>query len=105
MHDMIYTTLDSPIGELLLLGDGQALHGLYMQDAPHPVPIDPEWRRDDTPFADARHQLAEYFAGERTEFDVALADQGTPFQRDVWRALSGIPYGETVSYGELARRT
>src|SRR5919204_4518177 len=100
MNDMLYTTLDSPIGELLLVGDGQALHGLYMQEAPHPVAIDPGWRREDESFAVARGQLGEYFAGERTEFDVALADQGTPFQRDVWRALRGIPYGETVSYGE-----
>ena len=103
MNDTRYTTLDSPIGELLLVGDGRALEGLYMQEAPHPVAIDPGWRRDDHAFAEARHQLAEYFAGERTEFDVALADQGTAFQRDVWRALRAIPYGKTVSYGELAR--
>jgi len=104
MDDMLYTTFGSPLGELLLLGDGRAPRGLYMQEAPRPVAVRPNWRRDEAAFAEAERQLTEYFAGDRTGFDVALADQGTPFQRDVWRALRDIPYGETVSYGELARR-
>src|SRR5438067_575022 len=104
MNEMLYTTFESPVGELLLVGDGSALHGLYMQDAPRSVAIPPHSRRRDAPFVVARRQLEEYFAGNRTRFDVPLADRGTPFQRDVWRALRGIPYGETVSYGELARR-
>ncbi len=101
---MLYTTIDSPLGELLLLGDDQALRGLYMQEAPNPVAIQPGWRANDGAFADVRRQLAEYFAGQRTAFDVPLAADGTPFQRAVWRGLQAIPYGETFSYGALARR-
>jgi len=51
-----------------------------------------------------KRQLEEYFAGERTIFDIPLAPEGAPFEREVWRALEEIPYGETVSYGEIARR-
>ena len=99
---MLYTTIDSPIGELLLLGDGSALHGLYMQEAPKPMALEPDWRANPGAFADVRRQLAEYFGGDRTAFDVPLAAAGTPFQRAVWRGLGDIPYGETVSYGEVA---
>jgi methylated-DNA-[protein]-cysteine S-methyltransferase len=101
---VIYTTMDSPIGELLLLGDGESLHGLYMQAGRHPVPINPRWERDDEAFADVRRQLEDYFAGERSTFDIKMHMEGTAFQRTVWHALTEIPYGETISYGELARR-
>lgn len=101
---MIYATIDSPIGELLLLGDGESLHGLYMQAGRHPVRINPSWQRDDEAFADTRRQLEEYFAGERSAFDIKLHMDGTAFQRTVWHALTEIPYGETISYGELAKR-
>jgi methylated-DNA-[protein]-cysteine S-methyltransferase len=100
----LYTRVESPIGELLLVGDGHALHGLHMQDGRTAVPIHREWRRADEPFAHVRSQLSEYFAGGRVEFDVPLAMAGTPFQRRVWGALQRIPYGETTTYGELARR-
>jgi methylated-DNA-[protein]-cysteine S-methyltransferase len=99
-----YTTLDSPIGELLLLGDDHALRGLYMQHGRKPIDVAPTWERDDAPFGDVIAQLEEYFAGERTEFDVALEMEGTDFQLRVWNALRAIPYGQTISYGELARR-
>jgi len=99
----LYTTVDSPIGELLLVGDGHALQGLYMQ-AGRPKKIRPDWERSDEPFAAVAKQLAEYFAGERREFDVPLLLDGPPFQRQAWHALREIPYGETVSYGEQARR-
>lgn len=102
--DLLYTLQDSPIGQLLLLGDGHALHGLYMQDAPRPKQIQPEWELAAAPFTDAAAQLREYFAGERGAFDLELAMRGTPFERRVWRALQDIPYGATLSYGELARR-
>jgi methylated-DNA-[protein]-cysteine S-methyltransferase len=104
MSALVYTCLDSPIGELLLVGDGTTLHGLVMQDGKRPVEIGPDWARDDTAFAEARTQLAEYFAGERTEFDVPVHLDGTEFQVRVWNALREIPYGTTISYGELARR-
>lgn len=61
------------------------------------------WEVDDNAFPDAVEQLAEYFAGERTEFDLPLEMEGTAFQRTVWSALREIPYGETCSYGEIAR--
>jgi methylated-DNA-[protein]-cysteine S-methyltransferase len=98
-----YTTLDSPIGELLLLGDDAALHGLYMQNGRKPIAIAPEWQRASSPFADVAAQLGEYFRGERVSFDVPLVMHGTRFERLVWRALRDIPYGRTASYGEIAR--
>jgi methylated-DNA-[protein]-cysteine S-methyltransferase len=101
---MIYTTVDSPIGELLLLGDGDVLHGLYMQAGRKPIRVQSAWTRDDDAFADVRAQLREYFAGERSTFDIAMHLEGSAFQRTVWHALTEIPYGETISYGELARR-
>lgn len=101
---MAYTTLDSPIGELLLVGDGESLQGLYMQDGRKPAKIAAHWRRSDATFAAVREQLREYFAGVRTSFDVALTFNGGDFERTVWGELQTIPYGETVSYGEIARR-
>ena len=101
---MLYTTVDSPIGTLLLLGDGQALHGLHMQEGRTAIAVRPEWRHAAEPFARVAAQLAEYFEGRRTAFDVPLELAGSPFQRRVWAALRKIPYGETASYGELARR-
>jgi methylated-DNA-[protein]-cysteine S-methyltransferase len=99
----LYTTFESPIGELLLLGDGQALRGLYMQAGRKPVAIAPSWERSARPFTDVHAQLEEYFAGRRIAFDVPLAMEGSPFERLVWRALREIPYGATASYGEVAR--
>ena len=101
---MRYTTVQSPIGELLLLADDAGLRGLHMQDGPGPVTLEPAWRASPDDFDAVGHQLAEYFAGERAAFDVPLALEGTPFQRTVWGALQDIPYGQTISYGELARR-
>ncbi|MHB8689625.1 MAG: methylated-DNA--[protein]-cysteine S-methyltransferase [Solirubrobacteraceae bacterium] len=99
-----YTTIESPIGELLLAGDEAGLSRLYMQDAPRPFKVPAEWRRDDQALAPAVVELREYFAGERREFTVPLAPHGNDFELRVWDALREIPYGETVSYGEIARR-
>jgi methylated-DNA-[protein]-cysteine S-methyltransferase len=101
---MIYTTVESPIGELLLVGERGVLHGLHMQDGLRPTRVRPDWVRRDDAFSDVRAQLREYFAGERTTFDLRLHMDGGAFQRTVWHALTEIPYGETISYGELARR-
>lgn len=98
----VYTTLESPIGELLALGDGRALHGLYMQHGRRPIAVDASWERLAEPFAQVRAQLEEYFAGKRTEFEVPLAMDGSAFEQRVWQALQEIPYGETISYAELA---
>lgn len=94
----LYTQIESPIGELLLFGGEHSLQGLYMDRRP----LD-SWKRADEPFADARAQLGEYFAGQRSEFDIELDLRGSTFQRTVWDALLEIPYGETRSYGEIAR--
>jgi methylated-DNA-[protein]-cysteine S-methyltransferase len=100
----IYTTLDSPLGELTLTASAGAIDGLFMDGQRHrPAGVE-RWMRDDPPFAPAAAQLARYFAGERVDFDLPLRPRGTPFQQRVWAALREIPYGETVSYGELARR-
>ena len=99
-----YTTMDTPIGELTLVSDGDALTGLYMDMQRHRPPLDPASVRDDAPFEDAARQIDEYMAGERTSFDLPLRPAGTAFQLEVWRALTEIPFGETISYGELARR-
>lgn len=103
-HSLFYTSMHSPIGELLLLGDDQALHGLYMQEGRKPVQVAPQWRRSAAPFAGVQAELREYFAGERVSFQTPLAMDGSPFELRVWRALTEIPYGETVSYGEIAKR-
>jgi methylated-DNA-[protein]-cysteine S-methyltransferase len=99
-----YTTIDSPIGELLLVGDDTALCRLHMLEGRKPIAISDDWERDDEHFADVVAQLREYFAGERTTFHLELRMEGTDFQRRVWQELCAIPYGETISYGELARR-
>ena len=104
MSPLIYTIIDSPIGELLLLSDGEALRGLYMQDGRKPATISPSWVCSTEPFAAVTEQLNEYFAARRTVFDIPLTLEGAPFEREVWHALEEIPYGETVSYGEIARR-
>jgi methylated-DNA-[protein]-cysteine S-methyltransferase len=101
---VLYTSFDSPIGELVAVGDGRALQGLYMQEGRTAIDVGAGWQYADGPFDEVRAQLADYFAGRRTTFDLPLAMTGSPFQRRVWRALQQIPYGETTSYGEIARR-
>jgi methylated-DNA-[protein]-cysteine S-methyltransferase len=92
------TTFDSPIGRVLLVGRDGKLTGLYLdRDA------DAGWVPDEGRLDDVRRQVDEYFAGTRTTFDVDLAPEGTPFQLAVWEALLVVGYGETASYGEIAR--
>jgi methylated-DNA-[protein]-cysteine S-methyltransferase len=100
MKDTLYTHIPSPIGDLLLTGDEHSLQGLYM--SPYRMPDEAKTARE--PFTTAVEQLEQYFAGERVEFDLALDMHGTQFQRDVWDALLTIPYGETRSYGEIAKQ-
>jgi len=98
-----YDIVDSPVGRVLLTGDDRALAGLYLLDAgEHSASIRPQWIRVDGGFAQATAQLAEYFAGTRTEFDVPLAPRGTQFQLAVWAELFRIPFGVTRSYGDVA---
>ena len=95
-----FTTTASPVGELLLTGDGVALTGLDW-DGPTPPAGAVE---DAGPFAAVLAELDAYFAGQLTAFTVPVAPRGTPFQTRVWAALVGIPHGTTISYGEQARR-
>ncbi len=101
---MLFTKIDSPIGELLLVGDGSTLYRLNIPGGRRRVIPGPGWERNDEAFADTRAQLDEYFASRRREFDVPLALHGNPFELRVWHALLEIPYGETASYKEIARR-
>jgi methylated-DNA-[protein]-cysteine S-methyltransferase len=100
---MRYTHVESPIDRLLLVGEPGTLAGLYVADHEKAMVPDATWVEDADAFTDVIAQLEEYFAGERTEFDVALEPRGTEFQQAVWSALQAIPYGETMGYGELAR--
>jgi methylated-DNA-[protein]-cysteine S-methyltransferase len=96
------TTIDSPIGELTLTSDGNAITEIWMGEA---KPLPGAVYKPDLPvFQEAARQFAAYFKRERTDFDFALRPQGTPFQLSVWEELKRIPYGTTTSYGELARR-
>lgn len=99
-----FSWIASPIGELLISGDGDSLTRLYMQTQKYGCQPHNTWRRDDALFKPARKQLDAYFAGELRDFDLPLAPTGTEFQRTVWQALLDIPYGQTESYGTLARR-
>jgi methylated-DNA-[protein]-cysteine S-methyltransferase len=96
--------IDSPVGPLLLAADARGLTRIHFQAGPRPLQPPGEWRHDATVFAHAIEQLAEYFQGTRRTFSLPLAPAGTPFQLAVWQALCAIPYGETVSYGHLARQ-
>ena len=99
----LYHIVSSPIGRLLLLGDGHALTGLWMIDAErHTSRLTDGLTPDPEPFREVKAQLEAYFAGDLKEFTVPLAPSGTPFQLAVWTELTKIPYGSTVSYGDIA---
>jgi methylated-DNA-[protein]-cysteine S-methyltransferase len=101
-----YTFCDSPLGQLMLVCDGKALVGLYLDgqaDAPEEVA---GWTQDNDmqPFPQTKRQLREYFDGNLQQFTIPLSMHGTPFQKRVWDELTRIPFGQTISYGELAQR-
>ncbi|BBY46359.1 methylated-DNA--[protein]-cysteine S-methyltransferase [Mycolicibacterium celeriflavum] len=103
MAGLKFRTIDSLVGQLTLAGrDGRLMH-LRMVDQTY-EPSRDGWAADETAFPDAVEQLEAYFAGDRTEFELDLDLVGTDFQRRVWAALLTIPYGETRSYGEIARQ-
>jgi len=101
-----FDTVPSPLGPLVLATDGVALTGAWFDGQRYPPPIDTTWTRrpDATVLRRAAVELAEYFAGRRTRFELVLAPSGTPFQRAVWEAIAAVPYGETIAYRELAAR-
>jgi methylated-DNA-[protein]-cysteine S-methyltransferase len=101
-----YTDCETPLQRLLLTSDGTSLTSLYLPGDRNGVEPDGSWvRRDDAaPFPEAKRQIAAYFSGSLRAFELPLAPRGTAFQRRVWEELERIPYGITISYGELARR-
>jgi methylated-DNA-[protein]-cysteine S-methyltransferase len=101
---MYYCYLDTPIGDLLLAGDDGALCLVGFPEGSMRRDPEADWIYNEKPFAVARQQLTEYFAGERREFDLPLKLNGTEFQMSVLRALQQIPYGETTSYADIAER-
>ena len=104
----VYTTMESPVGELLLVGQesngGVALTSVTMAGQRYAPAVRDGWRRDPAAFAEVIRQLTAYFAGQLTTFSLDLAPRGTEFQQRIWRELDSVPYGTTVSYGQLAAR-
>jgi methylated-DNA-[protein]-cysteine S-methyltransferase len=103
MDKIYYTTMDSPVGKLLLAGTKNALKFILFQHGKKVARPERHWEASEAPFREAIRQLQAYFAGERQAFDLPLSLDGTPFQQAVWRELQKIPYGKTASYGEIAR--
>jgi methylated-DNA-[protein]-cysteine S-methyltransferase len=101
---MFYSHMDSPVGRLLLAGSRHALKLVSFPKGSRTRAVAAEWERIDEPFRRVKRQLAEYFAGERRTFDLALAPDGTDFQRAVWQALLTVPYGATRSYRDIAEQ-
>ncbi|GAA2793291.1 methylated-DNA--[protein]-cysteine S-methyltransferase [Saccharopolyspora taberi] len=99
-----HTVVESPVGPLTLVATDGVLSGIYMDQQRHRPPQETFGEPDDAPFEACARQLEEYFSGRLRDFDLPLHFAGTPFQRTVWAALCEIPYGQTVSYGELAER-
>jgi methylated-DNA-[protein]-cysteine S-methyltransferase len=101
-----HATVETPLGPVLVTTDGESITGIYLagqKHSPEAADCGPAWPSNPVLSA-AAHQLGEYFSGGRERFDLALDSGGTPFQRRVWEAIGGIPFGDTLTYGELARR-
>lgn len=101
-----YTVFATQLGTLYATLEGDALTGIYFEGGRHAPAIASDWHRADTaaPFRSLAAQLAEYFDGERTAFDLPLAPRGTPFQVRAWKEIARIPFGRTITYAELASR-
>lgn len=101
-----YDFHDSPHGRVLLVASEDALTGVYFEGQKYHPQLEAAWRRDahHAPLRQARRELAEYFGGERRFFEVALAPEGTPFQRAVWQAISTVAFGSTLTYTALAQQ-
>jgi methylated-DNA-[protein]-cysteine S-methyltransferase len=99
----LYTLHPSVLGDIFLARTDAGITHIVFQEGTHPIRPEPDWIHDSAAFHDITAQLDAYFAGELQDFDLPLAPEGTPFQLTVWDALQSIPYGETLSYGELAQ--
>jgi methylated-DNA-[protein]-cysteine S-methyltransferase len=104
MSTIFHTTMKSPIGPLLLAADESGLRLVHFASGRRPKVPQRDWTEDEAPFKEVTRQLQAYFQGKLKEFDLPLVLDGTEFQMLVWRNLQKIPYGETVSYGQLAKR-
>ena len=104
IDSMQYRTIESPVGSLLLAADDAGLRFLLFSRGRAAAKPEPGWETDRGLLKEPVKQLNAYFAGKLRAFDLPLAPQGTPFQTGVWHALCDIPYGETTSYGQLAKR-
>lgn len=106
METIHYTTLTSPLGDVLVAGGAQGLRRICFLEGERRTESSPDWIHEpgSPHLAEPLRQLEAYFAGKRRVFSLSLHPQGTQFQRKVWQALCGIAYGETITYGELARR-
>jgi methylated-DNA-[protein]-cysteine S-methyltransferase len=101
---LAFSDIESPIGRLRLAGDGDRLHVLSFLEGKENLDAPVDWQNDAAPLTEAVEQLKAYFAGELRQFTLPLAPNGTLFQLRVWNELTRIPYGETISYRELAER-
>ena len=101
-----YDLYESPQGRMLLVANDVGLSGAYFDGQKYFPRVEPEWRRDarHAPLRQAKQELSEYFGGERRRFESPLAPEGTPFQQAVWKAISAVEFGDTITYAELARR-
>ena len=99
-----YAYFDSPIGSLLLVADAAGLREINFPKNGRPAAADDSWEENATALREPIRQLRAYFASKLESFDLPLVPRGTPFQQKVWKQLLRIPYGETISYGELARQ-
>ena len=104
MSEVFYTRIDSLVGKLLLAADARGLRLLSFESSKRAARVQPEWSEDKAPFAEALRQLRAYFGGELREFQLRLAPEGTEFQLRVWNSLRTIPYGETISYAQVAQK-
>jgi methylated-DNA-[protein]-cysteine S-methyltransferase len=102
VSDTFYSYYESPVGSLLLAGDGVSLELLSFPSGKAVRQPEPDWMRRNDAFKPVKEQLTAYFAGALTNFDLKLKLQGTDFQSNVWQALMQIPFGETRSYGDIA---
>lgn len=103
-NPMLYSFYESPVGRLLLAGDGESLRRIVFPSEKWPGELDTDWRRTDPAFTDVIEQLDAYFAGGLTRFNLSLHPAGTAFQQQVYAALLEIPFGETTTYGAIAKK-
>ena len=104
INEVFYTRIDSPVGKLLLAADAQGLRQVSFESSKRAAPVQRQWRENNSPFAEVIRQLQAYFGGQLREFKLRLAPEGTEFQLRVWNSLRTIPYGETISYAQLAQK-